>query len=106
MGIYLNPPADAFEAILREKIYVDKSGLHTPIVYSTAVVCLPASADQGALENPMLPKCLPHTTQKVRIPILSFKGLKFLIPILTEIISTNIMSSSWISHGLFPLPTI
>lgn len=107
MGIYLNPPADAFEAILREKIYVDKSGL---ISYANSVLnssrMLTCLADQGALENPMLPKCLPHTTQKVRIPILSFKGLKFLIPILTEIISTNIMSSSWISHGLFPLPTI
>mgnify|MGYP004660701811 FL=1 len=35
MGIYLNPPADAFEAILREKIYVDKSGL---IAYINSVL--------------------------------------------------------------------
>ena len=35
MGIYLNPPADAFEAILREKIYVDKSGL---IAYTNSVL--------------------------------------------------------------------
>lgn len=35
MGIYLNPPADAFEAILREKIYVDKSGL---ISYTNSVL--------------------------------------------------------------------
>lgn len=35
MGIYLNPPADAFEAILREKIYVDKSGL---ISYANSVL--------------------------------------------------------------------
>ena len=27
MGIYLNPPADAFAAILKKDIYVDKSGL-------------------------------------------------------------------------------
>ena len=35
MGIYLNPPADAFKAILREKIYVDKSGL---IAYTNSVL--------------------------------------------------------------------
>ena len=35
MGIYLNPPADAFKAILREKIYVDKSGL---IAYINSVL--------------------------------------------------------------------
>ena len=35
MGIYLNPPVDAFEAILREKIYVDKSGL---ISYTNSVL--------------------------------------------------------------------
>ena len=35
MGIYLNPPADAFEAILKEPIYVDKSGL---IAYTNSVL--------------------------------------------------------------------
>lgn len=35
MGIYLNPPADAFEAILKEPIYVDKSGL---ISYTNSVL--------------------------------------------------------------------
>ena len=27
MGFYVNPPADAFKAILRSKTYIDKSGL-------------------------------------------------------------------------------
>ena len=35
MGIYLNPPADAFAAILKKNIYVDKSGL---ISYTNSVL--------------------------------------------------------------------
>lgn len=35
MGIYLNPPADAFAAILKKDIYVDKSGL---ISYTNSVL--------------------------------------------------------------------
>ena len=29
MGIYLNPPADGFEDILKDGLYVDKTGLIT-----------------------------------------------------------------------------
>ena len=35
MGIYLNPPADGFEDILKDDIYVDKTEL---IVYTNQVL--------------------------------------------------------------------
>ena len=35
MGFYVNPPADAFKAILRSKTYIDKSGL---IAYTNQVL--------------------------------------------------------------------
>ena len=37
MGFYVNPPADAFKAILKNKTYVDKSGLiaYTNRIFNT-----------------------------------------------------------------------
>lgn len=35
MGFYVNPPADAFKALLRSKTYIDKSGL---IAYTNQVI--------------------------------------------------------------------
>ena len=63
MGFYVNPPSDAFQAVLKTKTYVDKSEL---IAYTNELMessrMLTCSSRPDVLANPLQQKCCLSST--------------------------------------------